>query len=131
MHIPEGYGTVFPYFLVNDAERFVKFLKEVFDGSEVGRTVMPNGRIANVRIRIGTSTFMISEADGENLKPMAASYYVYVENADKTFAKALTHGATKLFEPMDMPYLDRQGGVIDPFGNIWWISTHLVPESYD
>jgi len=131
MHIPEGYGTVFPYFLVNDAERFVKFLKEVFDGSEVGRTVMPNGRIANVRIRIGTSTFMISEADGENLKPMAASYYVYVENADKTFAKALAHGATKLFEPMDMPYLDRQGGVIDPFGNIWWISTHLVPESYD
>jgi len=131
MHIPEGYGTVFPYFLVNDAERFVKFLKEVFDGSEVGRTVMPNARIANVRIRIGTSTFMISEADGENLKPMAASYYVYVENADKTFAKALTHGATKLFEPMDMPYLDRQGGVIDPFGNIWWISTHLVPESYD
>ena len=131
MHIPEGYGTVFPYFLVNDAERFVKFLKEVFDGSEVGRTVMPNGRIANVRIRVGTSTFMISEADGENLKPMAASYYVYVEDADKTFAKALAHGATKLFEPRDMPYLDRQGGVIDPFGNIWWISTHLVPESYD
>jgi PhnB protein len=73
---------------------------------------------------------MISSG-GENFKPMAAAYYVYVENADKTFAKALAHGATKLFEPMDMPYLDRQGGVVDPFGNIWWISTHLVPESYD
>jgi PhnB protein len=130
MHIPEGYGTVFPYFLVEDAERFVHFLKSVFDATEVGRTVTPDGRIANVRIRIGTSTFMISSG-GENFKPMAAAYYVYVENADKTFAKALAHGATKLFEPMDMPYLDRQGGVVDPFGNIWWISTHLVPESYD
>jgi PhnB protein len=130
MYIPEGYGTVFPYFVVTDAERFVDFLKNVFDASEVGRTVM-NGRIANVRIRIGTSTFMISEASEGGLKPMTGAYYVFVENADATYAKALQHGATKFFDPMDMPYQDRQGGVTDPFGNIWWISTRLVPESYD
>jgi PhnB protein len=130
MYIPEGYGTVFPYFIVTDAERFVDFLKNVFDAQEVGRTVM-NGRIANVRIRIGTSTFMISESSEENLKAMKGAYYVYVEDADATFARAVQHGATKIFDPMDMPYQDRQGGVTDPFGNIWWISTHLVPESYD
>jgi PhnB protein len=90
-----------------------------------------NGRIANVRIRIGTSTFMISESSEENLKAMKGAYYVYVENADLTFARAVQHGATKIFDPIDMPYQDRQGGVTDPFGNIWWISTHLVPESYD
>lgn len=131
MYVPEGYGTVFPYFFVSDAKSFADFVKKVFDASEVGRTVMPNGRIANIRIRIGTSTFMVSEADGEGFKPMSAAYYVYVEDADRTFAKALSHGATKIFEPMDMPYEDRQGGVTDPFGNIWWISTRLVQESYD
>ena len=131
IYIPEGYGTVFPYFLVNDAARFVDFLKNAFDAHEVGRTVAPNGRIANCRIRIGTSTFMVSEADQDNLKPMAGAYYLYVESADQTFAKALYHGAKRISHPMDMPYQDRQGGVTDPFGNIWWISTHLVPEPYD
>ena len=131
MYIPEGYGTVFPYFVVDDAARFVDFLKNAFDADEVGRTVAPNGRIANCRIRIGTSTFMVSEADRENFKSMTAAYYLYVENADRTFAKALDHGATRISDPMDMPYQDRQGGVRDPFGNIWWISTHLVPEPYD
>jgi PhnB protein len=132
MYIPEGYSTLFPYFVVNDAARFVDFVKNAFDANEVGRTVDPNGRIANCRIRIGTSTFMVNEADQENFKPMAAAYYLYVENADETFAKALRHGAKKISEPKDiMPYQDRQGAVTDPFGNIWWISTHLAPEAYD
>jgi PhnB protein len=130
MYLPKGYGTVFPYFVVSDAEKFITFLKNVFDATEIGRSVM-NGRIANVRIRIGTSSFMISEAGAEGLKVTAAAYYVYVEDTDKTFAKALAHGATKMFDPMNMPYEDRQGGVIDPFGNTWWISTRLVEGSYD
>jgi len=131
MFVPEGYGTIFPYFLVSEAERFADFVKGVFDAKEIGRTVMPNGRVANIRIRIGTSTFMVSEAGGDNPKSMSAAYYIYVENADQTFARALSHGAVKIFDPMDMPYQDRQGGVTDPFGNIWWISTRLVHEPYD
>src|SRR5205814_353868 len=83
MHIPEGYGTVFPYFIVSDANLFADFLKKAFDAEEMGRTVMPNGRIANIRIRIGTSTFMIS-AGGQDFKPMPAACYIYVENADQT-----------------------------------------------
>jgi PhnB protein len=130
MYVPEGYGTVFPYFLVTEAERFADFVKNAFEATEVGRTVMPNGRLANIRIRIGTSTFMVSEAS-EGFKPTQGAYYLYVKNADETFKRAVLHGAQKIFEPMDMPYQDRQGGVTDPFGNIWWISTRLVPEPYD
>jgi PhnB protein len=115
---------------VSDADRFADFLKKAFDAKEVGRTVMPNNRIANIRIRIGTSTFMISEAE-RGFKPTQGAYYIYVENADETFKRAVFHGAQKILEPMDMPYKDRQGGVTDPFGNIWWISTRLVPEGYD
>lgn len=130
MLIPPGYGTVFPYFMVEDAERFIDFLKNAFEAVELGRTVAPDGRIANCGLRIGTSNFMVSEADRENFKPMAAAYYLYVENADQTFARALLHGARKISDPKDMPYQDRQAGVTDPCGNIWWISTHLVPEGY-
>ncbi len=130
MYIPEGYGTVFPYIMVNDMNRFVDFLKAVFDAKELGRTVMPDGRVANCRLRIGTTSFMAS-AGGEGFPPMPVMHYVYVEDADATFAKALAHGATKIMEPANMPYEDRQGGVIDPCGNTWWISTRLVEEGYD
>jgi len=130
MYIPEGYGTVFPYLIVNDIDRFVGFLKTVFDAKELGRTVMPDGRVANCRIRIGTTSFMAS-AGGEGFPPMPAMRYVYVEDTDATFAKALAHGAKNVMNPADMPYGDRQGGVIDPCGNYWWISTRLVKEGYD
>jgi PhnB protein len=130
MYIPPGYGTVFPYMVVNHAEEFVTFLKNAFDAKELGRTVFQN-RIANVRIRIGTTNFMVSEAAGENMKAAPSAYYVYVEDVDATFAKAVSSGAKKWFDPTDMPYEDRQAGVIDASGNIWFISRRLVEEAYD
>jgi PhnB protein len=106
-------------------------MKSVFNAKELGRTVMPNGRIANVRIRIGTSSFMVSEASKDNMRAMPAAYYIYVENVDETFEKALSGGGTKWFDPMDMPYQDRQAGITDPFGNMWAISNRLVQKPYD
>jgi PhnB protein len=73
MYIPEGFGTVFPYLLVDRADEFARFLRVVFDADELGRTELPDGRVANVRIRIGTSSFMVSEVDGESLKAMPAA----------------------------------------------------------
>lgn len=130
MYVPEGYGTVFPYMIVNGADSLARFLTDVFDAKEVGRTALPNGRVANIRISIGTSTFMLSDAS-DAIKALPASYYVYVEDVDRTFQRAIACGAAKVIEPMDMPYLDRQAGVTDPSGNIWWISRRLVEESYD
>jgi uncharacterized glyoxalase superfamily protein PhnB len=74
MYIPEGYGTVFPYMVVNQAEKFVDFLKNAFGAKEIGRTTLPGGRIANSRVRIGPTTFMVSEANGESLKAMPATF---------------------------------------------------------
>jgi len=108
MYIPEGYGTVFPYMVVEQADKCVQFMKTVFNAKELGRTLQRNGRIANVRMKIGTSAFMVSEASQENMKAMPAAYYVYVESVDQTFESALSNGATKWFDPMDMPYEDRQ-----------------------
>ena len=131
MYVPEGYGTVFPYMIVDGADDFSVFLAEIFDATEVGRTVLPNGRVANIRIRIGTSTFMVSQSEGDGMKAMPGAYYVYVKDVDDTFARAIARGAEAIIEPTDMPYQDRQAGVSDPFGNIWWISKRLVDEPYD
>lgn len=130
MYIPDGYGTVFPYLFVAGADAYAGFLARVFAADELGRTVLPDGRIANIRVRIGTSAFMISEAS-DSMPATKAAHYVYVEDVDRTYEKALAAGAERIFEPADMPYLDRQGGVTDPAGNVWWISRRLVDEPYD
>ena len=130
MYIPEGYGTVFSYLLVSDASQLMRFLEAVFDAKELGRTGLPDGRIANMRVNIGTSNFMIAEPQGGTLKPMLSSHYVYVEDVDGTLQKAIDNGAIKLFDAEDMDYGDRQAGITDPLGNYWWISRRLVDEDY-
>lgn len=131
MYIPDGYGTVFPYMIVDGAEKLADFLCGAFGANVEGKTVFPNGRIANIRVRIGTSSFMMSQADEETMKAMPASYYLYVDDVDKTFEAAIQYGARKVFEPADMPYKERQAGVADPSGNMWWLSKRLVDEPYD
>ncbi len=129
MYVPPGFGTVTPYFLVTDAGRFAHFLVAGLGGVELGRHNRPDGRIANAQVRLGTSTVMISEATASH-PPMAAAYYLYVEDADVALAQALANGATLLMPVADMPYGDRQGGVRDSHGNIWWLSQRLLRESY-
>lgn len=129
MNIPSGFNTVTPYFFVKDAESFVQFLVNGLGGVETCRTMRPDGQIANVQVRLGTSTVMVSEAS-EHYKPMASAFYLYVENAHESMHRALANGATMEMEVADMPYGDRQGGVRDQHGNIWWISQRLVQEPY-
>lgn len=131
MYIPDGYGTIFPYMIVKDARRLAAFLSTVFGASVEGKSVMPDGRVANTRLRIGTSVFMIGEAASDGMQAMPGSYYAYVEDVDATFAAALENEATIIFPPSDMPYQDRQAGITDPLGNVWWISRRLVAEPYD
>ena len=129
MYLPPGFNTVTPYFFVEDAEAFVRFLIGGLGGAEICRSMRPDGAIANVQVQIGTSTVMVSEASGA-YPPMAGSYYLYVQNADDAVAQAIRHGAAMEMAVGDMPYGDRQGGVRDQFGNIWWISQRTVQAPY-
>ncbi len=129
MYIPPGFNTVTPYFFVAGAERLVTFLVQGLGGVETCRTMRPNGTIQNVIVRLGTSAVMVSEAAG-TYQPMAAAYYLYVEDADAAMRRAIEHGALLEMAVADMPYGDRQGGVKDAHGNIWWISQRIVREPY-
>jgi len=129
MKIPEGFGTVFPYMFVKGVSDYSAFLVEAFGAIEHLRSVRPDGVIANLQMKIGSTIFMLSEAN-ELYPAMPSAYYIYVENADIAMKQALNAGATLEMEVADMPYDDRQGGVRDPFGNIWWISQRLVDGPY-
>jgi PhnB protein len=129
MYVPPGFGTVTPYFVVADAERFVQFLIHGLGGRELLRHLRPDGRIANVQVGIGSSTVMVSEAS-TGYPAMPASCYLFVEDAHGSVQRALDHGATLDMEVADMSYGDRQGGVRDAHGNLWWISQRTVHEPY-
>jgi PhnB protein len=128
--IPDGYHSVTPYLTVQGAARLLEFLKHAFDAKVTEQIQQPNGTIGHAEVRIGDSVVMIADARGE-WKPMPSAMYLYVDDADATYQRALQAGATSMMEPADQFYGDRHGGVTDPFGNFWWIATHVEDVSPD
>ena len=128
-YVPEGYHSVTPYLIVSGAAKVLDFVKEVFDAEEKLRMSGPDGTVAHAEFRIGDSYLMISDG-GKEYPPMPCSLYVYIENVDETYKRALRAGATSLKEPADQFYGDRTASVKDSAGNIWGIGTHIedVPE---
>lgn len=121
--IPEGYHTVTPYLIVQGAATLIEFLKQGFEAKEISRILHREGCIMHAEVRIGDSVIMVSEAGGE-FKPMPSSIYLYVDNTDATYERALQAGGTSMMEPKDEFWGDRFAVVKDPSGNHWSIATH-------
>ena len=122
--IPEGFHTITPYFIVNDGVKFIEFLKTAFNAEENHRSVTPDGRIMHAQLKIGDSFIMMGQSTGE-WKSMNSTIYMYVADIDSVYNSALKAGGKTLREPTNEFYGDRIGGIEDPFGNQWWISTHV------
>jgi PhnB protein len=124
-----GYHTITPYLTVKRAELLVEFVKEAFGGVEVLRTTGSAGGL-HAEVRIGESKLMIGGY--ETVEEMPTALHLYVPDADAVYQRALAAGATSLEEPVDQFYGDREAGVKDPTGNVWWIATHKLgpAESY-
>ena len=121
---PAGYHSLTPYLVVEGAARLIEFLAEVFDAQEKERLAAPGNLIGHAELRIGDSVLMLGDARGPHT-PMPAMLYVYVDDVDATFQRALAAGGTQVQAPTDQFYGDRSGGVKDPCGNMWWIATHI------
>jgi uncharacterized glyoxalase superfamily protein PhnB len=102
--------------VVSDAAAAVEFLRVVFDAAGQVRAGRPT------EVRIGDSVVMVTSAVERNLFP--AFLYVYVDDADLVYNRALTAGAHSLEPPFNTPYGDRRGMVRDPFGNVFQIAHH-------
>lgn len=123
--IPEGYQQVVPYLLVDDVDRMVDFLGAAFNATLHERTRGQGGHTTHADVVIGDSHIMMGLARPPEYPAMPCTLYLYVEDTDALYRQALTAGATSVQEPQDMFYGDRNAGVRDPFGNQWWIGTHI------
>jgi PhnB protein len=121
--IPDGYHTVTPYLTVSDAAKLLDFVKAAFGATEKMRMPGPDGKIAHAEVTIGDSVVMMGTA-GAMTALMPGMIYLYVEDTDATYKKALTSGATSIEEPNDAFYGDRRAAVKDATGNQWFIATH-------
>jgi PhnB protein len=130
MHIPPGFTRVFPYIFARDAAKYLAFLRDGLGGELVSIITGPDEKVRNAHVRFGDTTLMVSE-EKEQIGVTRATYYIYVEDANEAMARAVRAGGVQRGQIGDMPYGDRQGGLIDPIGNIWWISQRLSAAPYD
>ena len=129
--IPEGYQRVIPYLITPGVAQVIDFLKATFEAVEVGqRTLRPDGAVMHAEVRIADSTVMMGEPMA-GFPAMPASLYVYVTDTDAAYQRALAAGGSSISPPADHFYGDRNAGVKDPSGNIWWIGTHIEDVSHD
>lgn len=113
--------TVMPYLIIPNATGFYEFVRNVFNGHETAKFLNDDESLMHGEVNIGGSTIMFGNCS-EAWKAQPAGLYIQVENADKTFYTALDHGATVVMELADKDY-GRTGGIKDPFGNTWWITS--------
>lgn len=136
--VPEGYHAVTPYLIVKGAARAIEFYKQAFDASEIMRFPGPNNTIMHAEIRIGDSVVMLSDGAGgtelrdpQSLGASPIGLMIYVPDVDTTFKQALSLGAKQSREVVDQFYGDRSGTLVDPFGHVWTVSTHVEDVSED
>ncbi len=130
-HVPAGFHTVTPSLVVKDADAALALYKKAFNAEEVMVLRAPDGSVMHSEFRIGDSTIMMGGewADHGMRAPLpghnSGGLHLYVKDADKAFAQAMSAGCTAIFPPSDMFWGDRYGKVMDPFGHVWGIATHI------
>ena len=120
----ETYRTVTPYLVVPDGDAEMRFLEAAFGATTSLCQRKPDGTVMHSELRIGDSLVMLGQA-GEQWKALKASLYLWVENVDEVYAKALAAGAVSQSAPEDKPYGHRNAGVVDPAGVTWWIGSPI------
>jgi len=118
---PKGYNSVSPYLVVDDVDKELEFIETVFAAEIREQQRNAEGKVSHGEARLGESIIMVRRASKE-LPAAAGSLHVWVEDVEATFRSALEHGAESVFAPQDRAYGNREAGIRDPQGNIWWIA---------
>ena len=136
--IPQGYHSVTPYLVVNDAAQAIDFYRRAFGAKEMVRMDGPPGKIAHAELKIGDSMIMLSDEmpgggcrSPKSLGGSTVNIFLYVEKVDNVFNQAASAGAKVDMPPTDMFWGDRYGKLTDPFGHSWSVATHqedVAPE---
>ncbi len=121
---PEGYTSVSPYLIVQDAARTIDFLVRAFGAKEIRRFADPGGRIMHAEVRLDDTVIMLGSSN-EGWPPVPSHVHVYVPDVDAAYKKALAAGAQSVQEPVKKDDADKRGGIKDAGGTTWWIATKM------
>ncbi len=122
--IPDGFHTVTPFLILDQASRLITFIEQAFNGKTTSLMNTDDGKVMHATVRIGDSEIMVTDSMDRYPAGMA-KLYLYVDDVDSTYQQALGAEGTSLREPTDEFYGDRSAGIKDPWGNEWWIAKHI------
>ena len=129
-----GHHTVTPYVIVPDARKAIAFYERAFGAEQVSLHTDDAGKVRHAEIRVGDSPIMLAEEftfggivtkAPEAVGSTSMHLYLYVPDVDALFARAMAAGTREVMAVADQTYEDRSGGVVDPFGHVWWLATHV------
>jgi PhnB protein len=128
--IPDGYTTVTPSLVQTDCVKAIEFYKKAFGAQELMRMPGPDGKIMHAEIKIGNAHVMMSDEimgakSAQTLGGSPVAFYLYVDDADAAFRKAIAAGCKEILPVTDMFWGDRMGGLSDPYGYKWNVATHV------
>jgi PhnB protein len=133
---PEGYHSVTPSLTIRGAKEAIEYYKKAFGAELLARHDRPDGKVMHAAIKIGDSIIMFADECGpheghencsrspDDLKGTTGSLYIYTDDVDKVFDRAIEAGGHALMEVDDAFWGDRMGMLKDPFGHIWMVATH-------
>jgi PhnB protein len=130
-HIPKGYHTVTPSLTVRHAAQAIEFYKKALGAEELMRMPNPDGTIGHAELKIGDSIVFLSDEfpnmgskSPQTLGAATGGLYLYIEDVDKAFQRAIDAGGKVKMPVADMFWGDRNGQFTDPYGHTWTLSTH-------
>jgi PhnB protein len=130
--ISEGYHSITPYLIVKNGPAAIEFYKTAFNATEIMRIESPDGKLGHAELQIGDSRIMMADEQSEMnaLAPQSpgssgVGLCLYVENVDEVVPQATNAGATVQRPLQDQFYGDRSATLLDPFGHVWTVATHI------
>ncbi|MFJ8054724.1 VOC family protein [Streptomyces sp. NPDC096142] len=121
---PEGYTTVAPWVVTDDTGAFLDFVTRAFGGEELGRVATEDGLIGHGEIRVGDTVVLAFDRHAD-WPAMPSLLRVFVSDADATFSRAVEAGGQVVTALANDAFGQRGGRIKDPFGNIWWVVSHI------
>ncbi|MFG2562606.1 VOC family protein [Streptomyces sp. NPDC048496] len=122
--VPDGYTTITPWIIGSDTAGLIDYLVRAFDAEDLGRFVLEDGTVGHAGLRIGNGRLMAFDRPPD-WEPTPAFVRLYVEDAEAVHRRAVEAGGTSVTEVTHLFFGDKVGRVRDPFGNLWWIQTHI------
>jgi PhnB protein len=137
--VPDGWHNVTPFLVIHDAARAIEFYRKAFGATELERMAEPDGKVNHALLKIGDSLIRLTDDSSKHVAEWVAKgwsrspqslggtpvhFYVYVDDSDAVFKRAIAAGAKEMEPVTDKDWGDRIGALTDPFGHIWMVATH-------